>query len=106
MTEAAFRAGRCSAFVMAFALLAACASSGMVVLLPEKDGKQTAVTVKQGDKEIVLDQPYAAASATPLGPRAYQSSPQEVEARFGPTLAAQPSRAASFTLYFVEGKDE
>jgi outer membrane protein OmpA-like peptidoglycan-associated protein len=86
-------------------VLLAC-SSGTVVLLPEKDGRPAAVTVKQGDREVVLDQPYAAASATPLGPRAYQSSPQEVEARFGSALAAQPSRAASFTLYFVEGKDE
>jgi len=85
--------------------LVAC-STGTVVLLPEKDGRPAAVTVKQGDREVVLDQPYAAASATPLGPRAYQSSAQEVEARFGPALAAQPSRAAGFTLYFVEGKDE
>ena len=31
-----------------------------MVLLPEKDGRQTAVAVKQGEKEVVLDQPYAA----------------------------------------------
>jgi len=94
--------------VAVFALcvaLAAC-STGTVVLLPEKDGKPTAVSVKQGEREIVLNEPYAAASATPLGPRAYQSNAQEVEARFGPALAAQPVRSASFTLYFVEGRDE
>lgn len=85
--------------------LAAC-STGTVVLLPEKDGKPAAVTVKQGEREIVLDQPYAAADATTLGPRAYRSNAQEVETRFGPALAAQPTRSASFTLYFVEGKDE
>ena len=87
------------------ALLGACAS-GTVVLLPEEDGRSAAVAVTQGDREIVLDQPYAAASATPIGPRAFRSSPQEVEAKFGSALAAQPHRAASFTLYFVEGKDE
>ena len=27
-------------------------------------------------------------------------------ARFGPALAAQPARATTFTLYFIEGKDE
>jgi len=91
---------------MLCALLVGCASSGTVVLLPEKDGRQTSIAVKQDDKEVVLDQPYAAARTTPLGPRAYVASPQEVEARFGPALAAQPARAASFTLYFVEGKDE
>ncbi|HTS20523.1 MAG TPA: OmpA family protein [Casimicrobiaceae bacterium] len=97
--------GRSIAAVALCAALGACASS-TVVLLPEKDGRSTAVTVKQGDREVVLDQPYAAASATPVGPRAYRSNPQEVEAKFGTALAAQPARAASFTLYFVEGKDE
>ncbi|HTP47095.1 MAG TPA: OmpA family protein [Casimicrobiaceae bacterium] len=92
--------------VAALILLVGACTSGTVVLLPEKDGRATAVSVKQGDKEVVLDKPYAAAHPTPLGPRGYESSPQEVQARFGTTLAAQPSRPASFTLYFVEGKDE
>ena len=92
--------------IVACAILGACASSGTVVLLPEKDGHPTAVTVKQGDKEVVLAEPYAAAKSTPLGPRAYASNPQEVDAKFGSALAAQPSRAESFTLYFVEGRDE
>jgi len=86
-------------------VLGAC-STGTVVLLPEKDGKPTAVAVKQGEREVVLNEPYAAASATPLGPRAYQSNQQEVEARFGSALAAQPVRSATFTLYFIEGRDE
>jgi outer membrane protein OmpA-like peptidoglycan-associated protein len=87
-------------------VLGGCASSGTVVLLPEKDGRQTAVSVKQGDREVILDQPYAAARTTQLGPRAYAASPQDVDAQFGPALAARPARAVSFTLYFVEGKDE
>lgn len=88
-------------------VLGACASKGTVVLLPESDGRDTAVVVKQGDKQVVLDKPYAAAQQTTFGPRAYQSSAQEVAAAFGPALAAQPPRPKSFTLYFVEGsKDE
>jgi outer membrane protein OmpA-like peptidoglycan-associated protein len=87
-------------------VLGGCASSGTVVLLPEKDGRQTAVIVKQGDKEVVLDQPYAAARTTAIGPRAFVASPQDVDTQFGPALAAQPARATSFTLYFIEGKDE
>ncbi|HEY7945610.1 MAG: OmpA family protein [Burkholderiales bacterium] len=106
MTDSARAAGGALAFSLICALLAACASRGTVVLLPEKNGRQAAVAVKEGDKEILLDQPYAAASVTPLGPRGYRSSPQEVEAQFAAALAAQPSRAAAFTLYFVEGKDE
>lgn len=104
MSEAARSAGCLVA--IACVLLVACASSGTVVLLPEKNGGQPAVALKQGDREVVLDQPYAAAKTTPLGPRVYQSSAQQVESQFGGALAAQPSRATSFTLYFVEGKDE
>lgn len=105
MTNAARETHRPFAVLVVSALLGACAS-GTVVLLPQQDGKETAVSVKQGDKEIVLDQPYAAAKTTAIGPRAYKSSQDEVMAQFGPALGAQPSRPATFTLYFVEGKDE
>ena len=87
-------------------MLAGCAGGGTVVLLPEKDGRQTAVAVKQGDKEIVLNQPYAAAKTTAAGPQPYVASAQDVSTRFGTALAAQPARAATFTLYFIEGSDE
>jgi OOP family OmpA-OmpF porin len=89
------------------ALLGACAHpTGTVVLLPEKDGHATAVSVKQGDKEVILDRPYAAVQTRTDAPRAYTSTPQEVEARFGPALGAQPSRPTSFTLYFIENSDQ
>ena len=91
---------------LASLLAAACASKGTVVLLPEGDGTPTAVTVKQGETEIVLDQPYAAASVTWRGPSAFKSSQQEVQSEFGAAIAAQPIRANRFVLYFVEGKDE
>src|SRR5689334_13240528 len=65
-----------------------------------------AVVVKQNEKETVLDQPYAAVRQTPFGSRPYTSTPEEVQAKFGAALASQPQRAASFTLYFIEGKDE
>ena len=87
------------------ALVGAC-STGTVVLLPEKDGHDPALLVKQGDKELLLDRPYAAARQTPLGPQAYHSNPEEVNAVFGAALAAQPTRPKQFTLYFIEGKDE
>jgi outer membrane protein OmpA-like peptidoglycan-associated protein len=92
--------------VVASLLAAACASKGTVVLLPESDGRPTAVTVKQEEKEIVLDQPYAAANVTWRGPSAYQSNAQEVESQFAAAIGAQPIRADTFVLYFVEGKDE
>ncbi len=79
----------------------------IIVLLPEKDGRATAVTVTQASSQIMLDRPYAAASATAAGGgvRPSQSSAAEVQAKFGAALAAQPPRPASFVLYFVEGRD-
>ena len=87
--------------------LAGCATKqGAVVLLPSKDGRDTAVIVTQGGKEITLAQPYAAANLTSGGPQAAQTSAQEVQARYGQALAAQPAAPAQFTLHFIEGKDE
>ena len=89
------------------AVLAACAhQTGTVVLLPEKDGRSTSVTVTQGDQQLVLDQPYAAARQMSSGMSAYTSNPQEVGALFGAALAAQPSRPTSFTLNFKLGSEE
>ena len=89
-------------------LLGACASKpqGSVVLLPDAQGRNTAVTVKQNGGEVLLDQPYAAAQLTDQGPLKATSSAEQVQARFGSALAARPLPPAQFTLYFVEGKDE
>ncbi len=95
------------ALLLLVGLLAACATKqGAVVLLPERDGKATAVVVTQGTTQVPLSQPYAAANLTSGGPKAYQSSAQEVQSYFGAALAAQPQPPTQFTLYFVEGKDE
>ena len=90
------------------ALLGACASKpqGTVVLLPDAQGKDTAVLVKQDGGELLLDQPYAAAELTDKGPQKATSSAEQVRARYGAALAAQPLPPQQFTLYFVEGKDE
>jgi outer membrane protein OmpA-like peptidoglycan-associated protein len=88
------------------AMLAGCATqSGSVVLLPERDGRDAAVTVTQGERSIVLDRPYAAAELTSAGPRATTASAADVESRFGAALAAQPMRPTAFTLFFVEQTD-
>lgn len=89
-------------------LFAGCAATprGSVVLLPEPGGAPTAVTVTQGGKQIVLDQPYAGARLSSDGPQAYASDAAQVQARYGAALAGLPGRPTQFTLYFVEGKDE
>ena len=107
MTRSLGRVVRGLTVAVPAAFLGACAfNTGTVVLLPERDGRDTAVSMRQGDRDVVLDKPYAAARESPFGPYAYTASPQEVEARFGAALAAQPSRPTEFTLYFITGEDE
>lgn len=90
---------------LAVLLLAACASE-RVILLPSADGSRSAVVQRSGQGEIVLGEPYAATVRRAGAVAPYQSSPQEVQERFGQALGAQPLRAKSFIVYFVEGKDE
>ena len=77
-----------------------------VVLLPNPAERETAVTVTQGERQVVLAQPYAGARLSRGGAEAFASNTQEVQVRYGAALAAQPLPPAQFTLFFVEGKDE
>jgi len=106
MTECAARCARAIAVALLPAWLAACAPGATIVLLPDQDGRKSAVAVTQGGKETVLDEPYAAARQRTSGTDVYRSSPQEVTTRFAPALAAQPARKTTFTLYFIEAKEE
>jgi outer membrane protein OmpA-like peptidoglycan-associated protein len=78
-----------------------------IVLLPNADGSPSAVILKTAVGEQVIDHPYQAASVTQDGaitPR--KESAESVKARYGAVLAAQPKRPASYTVYFVSGKNE
>ena len=89
------------------ALLAACAApKEQVVLLPNPAGLATAVTVSQGERQVVLDAPYAAARMRRGSAETFASSAQDVKTRYGAALAAQPTLPRQFTLFFVDGKDE
>jgi outer membrane protein OmpA-like peptidoglycan-associated protein len=98
---------RLGAALLVAMLVSACAGpKEQVVLLPSPSGQDTAVTVTQGSKQVVLAQPYAAARLRRDGPEAFASSAPDVQARYGAALAAQPLRPAQFTLFFIDGKDE
>ena len=88
--------------LVALLTLAGCASE-RVVLLPSADGRASAVVIRDTRGEIVLDKPYAAAKRSMDANKAYQSSPEEVKARFAQALAAQPPRPSSYVLYFEAG---
>jgi len=86
-------------------LLAACAPVTTAVLLPEVSDRPTSVVVTRDAQVIVLEQPYDGVRNDATGLRAFKTTPQEVQSRYGSTLAALPARANRFTLYFVEGNE-
>jgi len=99
---------------LAATLLAACAAPepaappvpvDSVILLPEQDGRASAVILTQGGRQVLLDAPYAGARTGPAGPQPFASNAAGVQAQFGAVLAALPPRPASFVLYFTEGRD-
>jgi outer membrane protein OmpA-like peptidoglycan-associated protein len=75
-----------------------------IVLLPNRDGRPSAVIVKSAKGEAVIDQPYASATVNGAGVvHAQQEVPEQVDARYQPTLAAMPQRAGSHIVYFASG---
>ena len=91
--------------VLASLGLSACVSE-RVVLLPEPDGKPSALVIRSGGEQQVLDQPYAAAKRQGGSLAATTMAPGEVQERFGPVLAQLPPRPVRFILYFQEGTTE
>lgn len=92
------------AFVAMFAL-SACVSE-RVVLLPSPDGKPSAVVVRSGETEKVLDQPYETVKLRGENQVKDVMDVQEVKERFGQVIAQMPMRPVSFTLYFLENSSE
>lgn len=64
------------------------------------------VTVTTAAGTVTLDKPYETAEVTDAGGiSTRQMDEGESGQRFGSTVAAQPPRPVSFTLYFIEGTD-
>ena len=97
---------RRAAMLALVACVAACATQERVVLLPEANGGPTSLSVRQGSHEVLLDHPYAATELTLADPWRYDATASDVRSTFGEALAAQPERAARFTLYFNEASDD
>jgi outer membrane protein OmpA-like peptidoglycan-associated protein len=95
-------------------LLAACATPvtqpprpALFAVVPGADGHIGAIVVQAEGERRVIDKAYGAQRILPDGTvRAEQLSEAQVRRDFGPTLDALPGRPASFTLYFLEGRDE
>jgi outer membrane protein OmpA-like peptidoglycan-associated protein len=79
----------------------------LYVLLPDAEGKTGSLSVDSGGQQATLDRPYASARvAEPGRVQAGTITEQEARQTFGAAVEAQPARPASFTVYFLEGRDE
>jgi outer membrane protein OmpA-like peptidoglycan-associated protein len=95
------------ATLLASALLAACSTPATrVVLLPQADGKPSAVVVSTEDGEETLSQPFERATAK-LGahgaPSVDQADPERVKQQNKTLFDMMPPPAQRFTVYFEAG---
>jgi len=79
----------------------------LVAVIPGPTGHVGTVVVQSGGCKQVLDQAYSARRVMADGSTSSASlTADEVSREFGGTLASLPGRPTSFTLYFLEGRDE
>jgi len=91
--------------VLALLLLASCSSrQSLFVVLPNPDGSSGAVTI-EGQKSVVLDQPYAAGEVRGGAAAPVKVDQAQVQQIFGSALAAQPVLPSHFVLYFEKDSD-
>ena len=89
------------ALALALLLMASCSSrQSLFVVLPNPDGSSGAVTIEDGTKSVVLDQPYAAGEVRGGVAAPVKVDQAQVQQIFGHALAAQPILPSHFVLYF------
>ena len=94
--------------------LAACATPKpaavapeLFAVLPGSDGHVGAIVVHRAGEERLINTAFGAQRIDSSGAVAGGTISQaEVRESFGPALEALPGKPASFTLYFLEGRDE
>jgi outer membrane protein OmpA-like peptidoglycan-associated protein len=79
----------------------------LFVVVPAPDGHIGKIVVTAGGETRVIDTAYGSERVTADGKvRSATLSQGEVHTLFGSTMEALPGVPTSFTLYFLEGKDE
>lgn len=98
---------RLATALLALAALAACAPASRVILLPQADGRPSAVTVSAGASSAVLEKPYQTADVSSSGALSTGNTTAEQVARRHPQLLAlQPLPPRRFVLHFTNGGAE
>jgi outer membrane protein OmpA-like peptidoglycan-associated protein len=80
--------------------------SERIVLLPNKDGRDSAVIVKRATGDQRISTPYEAVELVGSKENRSELAQEEVEKRYGGVLEAQPARPFTYTLYFTTGTTE
>jgi len=92
-------------FVIVVAL-AGCATpkpdtySERVILLPNRDGRPSAVIVTRAGREEKLAAPYESIEVAAGRQRRAEIAQDQIEVRYGEVLQAQPARPFTYTLFF------
>ncbi|MFM8767763.1 MAG: OmpA family protein, partial [Rubrivivax sp.] len=74
------------------------------ILLPQPDGRPSAVVVRSAQGEATLDKPFALAEAMSAGPLRVGSETEEaVRSRYGAVLQARPLPPEVLVLPFADG---
>ena len=101
---------RAAAVLAAVVLVAGCAEppkkstySERVILLPNRDGRASALVVQRAGSEQQLKAPYQGIEVAGGADKPFVSSAQAVEQRYGEMLTMQPARPLTFTLNFNLG---
>jgi outer membrane protein OmpA-like peptidoglycan-associated protein len=80
--------------------------SERVTLLPNRDGRPSAVIVKRGGVEERLETPYESLALVEGQPRRAELAQDEIKKRYGDVLQLQPARPFTYTLFFNTGTTE
>jgi outer membrane protein OmpA-like peptidoglycan-associated protein len=80
--------------------------SERVTLLPNRDGRPSAVIVKRSGVEERLEKPYESLALVEGRQQRAELAQNEVEKRYGEVLQAQPARPFTYTLFFNTGTTE
>lgn len=77
--------------------------SERIILLPNRDGRPSAVIVKRGGTEEQLATPYESLALRAGKQERAELAQNEVDQRYGEVLQAQPARPFTYTLFFNTG---
>ena len=80
--------------------------SERITLLPNKDGRSSAVVVSRATGDQEISKPYEAIELVGGKEQRTELAQEEVEKRYGTVLKAQPARPFTYTLYFTTGTVE